>query len=175
MILRNRLLSVSSSPYLQAEPTQHQLKTGRDETSAYTWSLALPEPPRPTLRPEAGGLPILRPRPRGGPPPHGVGLRLRIRECGDPNPRTNPRTPQPKTLSLREVNSRSGIDLGWLKKECEAGRIGEKVEGVYRVPEGEVDRIKLRWLRVRRAQVNRSKRGFRRGGNRYTHDGSEAP
>jgi len=100
--------------------------------------------------------------PRGASPPFGLGGFTGRLKCGDPNPRT-------PTLSLREVSNRSGIDLAWLRKE--ASNIGMLVEGVWRVPADQVDRLKLRWLRRRRRKVNESGRGFTTGGNRYRHDG----
>jgi len=106
--------------------------------------------------------------PRGVSPPFGLGGFLGRLKCGDPNPRT-------PTLSLREVSNRSGIDLHWLRGEAGAGRIGRMVDGQYEVPEDEVDRLRLRWLRRRRTQVNDSGRGFRRGGVKYRHDGKEPP
>ena len=118
------------------------------------------------LRPQASGL---RPQasgeacPQAVPPPTGVGARLKRIESGDSNPDL------PEALTLREVSNRSGIDLAWLRKE--ASNIGMLVEGVWRVPADQVDRLKLRWLRRRRRKVNESGRGFTTGGNRYRHDG----
>jgi hypothetical protein len=111
------------------------------------------------LWPEASG----EASPEGCLPPRGVGARLKRLESGDPNPDL------PETLTLREVSNRSGIDLAWLRKE--ASNIGMLVEGVWRVPADQVDRLKLRWLRRRRRKVNESGRGFTTGGNRYRHDG----
>ena len=105
-----------------------------------------------------------RPAHLGRSPPNGGGARLKRLESGDPNPDL------PETLTLREVSNRSGIDLAWLRKE--ASSIGMLVEGVWRVPADQVDRLKLRWLRRRRRKVNESGRGFTTGGNRYRHDGS---
>ena len=130
--------------------------------------LALPDRTGlPQALPEASGL---RPQasgeasPKGCLPPRGVGARLKRLESGDSNPDL------PEALTLREVSNRSGIDLAWLRKE--ASSIGMLVEGVWRVPADQVDRLKLRWLRRRRRKVNESGRGFTTGGNRYRHDGS---
>jgi len=178
----------------QPEPSLSEafLRPQRLALTAKTASGLRPDKPSSGLRPEGSGPASGS----GSASASGSGLRnrlappagsqrLRLNENGDPNPQTceaqglrigshtgrDSSTSSSKGLSLREVNSRSGIGLPWLKAECQGLRAGRKVEGKWRIGEEEVDRLRLRWERARRRQVNESGRGFRRGGEKYRHDG----
>jgi hypothetical protein len=124
----------------------------------------------------------------GGSHPHGLtptGV-ARLVACGrsgDPNPYMREDAPVDAGrvyLTLKEAARRTGVDLRWLKDQARIGTISTIRDESFRsgpakfrylIDEALTDRIRLRYLRGRRANLN-APRGITRDGIDYQHDGT---
>jgi hypothetical protein len=75
-------------------------------------------------------------------------------------------------LPLVAFAKTAGVCERWLRRQCVAGQVRHSIRGVrsYYLERELVDRMRLRYLRMRRHQAE-SPMGMVRGGVAYRHDG----